>query len=126
MMNELNLSADDLFLTPDRLGSILMLVDKGTINTSTGKMLFRKTQQFNKEPSSIVEEEGLAQVTDSAAIESICQEVIEENSAQVEQYQSGKEGVIGWFIGQVMAKSGGKADPEVVRETLEQLLKKPE
>lgn len=123
LMNELNLSADELFLTPERLGNILLLVDEGTINTSTGKMLFRKTQQLKKEPGSIVEEEGLAQVTDSAAIEAICQEVIKENPAQVEQYQSGKEGVIGWFIGQVMAKSGGKADPEVVRETLEKLLK---
>lgn len=123
LMNELNLSADELFLTPERLGNILLLVDEGTINTSTGKMLIRKTQQLKKEPGSIVEEEGLAQVTDSAAIERICQEVIEENPAQVEQYRSGKEGVVGWLIGQVMAKSGGKANPEVVRETLEKLLK---
>jgi aspartyl-tRNA(Asn)/glutamyl-tRNA(Gln) amidotransferase subunit B len=122
LMNELNLSADELFLTPERLAEILELVDKGTINTSTGKELVRKTQELQKDPRSIVEEEGLAQVTDSAVIESICQEVIEENPAQVEQYQSGKEGVIGWLIGQVMAKSGGKADPEVVRETLEKLL----
>ena len=123
LMNELNLSADELFLTPERLGNILLLVDEGTINTSTGKMLIRKTQQLKKEPGSIVEEEGLAQVTDSATIERICQEVIEENPAQVEQYRSGKEGVVGWLIGQVMAKSGGKANPEVVRETLEKLLK---
>lgn len=124
LMNELNLSADELFLTPERLAEILELVDKGTINTSTGKELVRKTQELQKDPRSIVEEEGLAQVTDSAVIESICQEVIGENPAQVEQYQSGKEGVIGWFIGQVMAKSGGKADPEVIRESLEELLQK--
>lgn len=123
LMNELHLFADELFLTPEHLSSILVFVDEKTINTSTGKMLIRKTQELQKEPREIVEEEGLAQVTDSAAIESICQGVIQENPSQVEQYKSGKGGVIGWLIGQVMATSGGKADPQVVRETLEKLLK---
>lgn len=123
LMNELHLTADELFLTPERLAEILKLVDEGAINTSTGKMLIRKTQELQKEPQTIVEEEGLAQVTDTGAIESICQEVIQENPSQVEQYKSGKGGVIGWLIGQVMAKSGGKADPQLVREILESLLK---
>ena len=122
-MNELHLSAVELFLTPERLAEILKMVDEGVINTSTGKELVRKTQELQKEPQKIVEEEGLAQVTDSAASESICQEVIQENPSQVEQYKSGKGGVIGWLIGQVMAKSGGKADPQLVREILEKLLK---
>ena len=123
IMNEKHISAEKLFLTPERAGRILVLIDKGTINTTIGKELFRKVEVNKLEPESIVENEGLAQVIDSGAIESICQEVIQENPAQVEQYQSGKEGVIGWLIGQVMAKSGGKADPQVVRETIIQLLK---
>ncbi len=123
LVNELGLAVDELFLTPERLQEIMKLVDGGNINTSTGKELVRKTQEQQKDPGEIVEEEGLAQVTDSGAIESICKEVIQENPAQVEQYQSGKEGVIGWLIGQVMAKSGGKADPQVVRETIIALLK---
>jgi len=123
LMNELHLSAAELYLTPERLAEILKLVDEGVINTSTGKELMRKTQKLQKDPREIVEEEGLAQVTDSGAIESICQDVIMENPSQVEQYKSGKSGVIGWLIGQVMAKSGGKADPQLVREILEKLLK---
>ncbi len=123
LMNELHLSAAELFLTPERLAEILKLVDEGVINTSTGKELIRKTQKIQKDPREIVEEEGLAQVTDSAEIESICQDVIQGNPSQVEQYKSGKSGVIGWLIGQVMAKSGGKADPQAVREILEKLLK---
>jgi aspartyl-tRNA(Asn)/glutamyl-tRNA(Gln) amidotransferase subunit B len=123
LMNELHLSAGELFLTPERLAEILKLVDEGVINTSTGKELVRKTQKLQKEPREIVEEEGLAQVTDSGAIESICLDVIQENPSQVEQYKSGKGGVIGWLIGQVMAKSGGKANPQLVREILESLMK---
>ncbi|MCJ7715656.1 MAG: Asp-tRNA(Asn)/Glu-tRNA(Gln) amidotransferase subunit GatB [Anaerolineales bacterium] len=123
MMNDLDLSISDFFFSPEHLASILTMVDEGKINTSTGKTLVRKTQELGKDPAVIVEEEGLAQLTDTAAIESICQEVIQENPDQVEQFNSGKGGVIGWLVGQVMAKSGGKADPQAVRETLEGLLK---
>ena len=122
LINDLGLSITELFLTPEKLAEIIKLVDEGVINSSTGKELVRRTQEQGKDPVIIVEEEGLAQLTDSAAIESICQEVIQENPDQVAQYQSGKGGVIGWLIGQVMTKSGGKADPQVVREILEKLL----
>ncbi|MFV1949519.1 MAG: Asp-tRNA(Asn)/Glu-tRNA(Gln) amidotransferase subunit GatB [Anaerolineales bacterium] len=122
LMNEKNLSANDLYLTPEKLAGILQMVDEGMINTSTGKELLRKTQELEKDPREIVEGEGLAQVTDSTAIEAICREVIDENPSQVEQYHSGKTGVIGWLMGRVMAKTGGKADPKAVREILAKLL----
>ena len=122
LVNDLGLAIDDLFLTPDKMAQIIQLVDDGTINTSTGKDLVRKVQEQSKDPDLIVEEEGLAQLTDSGAIESICQEVIDANPDQVAQFRSGKGGVIGWLIGQVMAKSGGKADPQAVREILQKLL----
>jgi aspartyl-tRNA(Asn)/glutamyl-tRNA(Gln) amidotransferase subunit B len=123
LVNELDLTIADLFLNPERLADILLLVDEGVINTTTGRELVIKTQEQKKDPRMIVDEEGLAQMTDSAAIEVICQEVIQENPSQVEQYQSGKTGVIGWLVGQVMAKTGGKADPQAVRKSLEKLLK---
>jgi aspartyl-tRNA(Asn)/glutamyl-tRNA(Gln) amidotransferase subunit B len=123
LVNELGRPVEELYLTPERLAEIILMVEDGEINTSTGKDLIHKTQESQKEPREIVKSEGLAQVTDSGAIESICQEVIQENPDQVGQYKSGKEGVIGWLIGQVMAKSGGKADPKAVRETLISLLK---
>jgi aspartyl-tRNA(Asn)/glutamyl-tRNA(Gln) amidotransferase subunit B len=98
-------------------------VEDGSINTTTGKDLVRKTELQKKSPGDIVHDEGLAQVTDSEEITKFCQGVIEENPSQVKQYQSGKEGVLGWLIGQVMAKTGGKADPQAVREQLIELLK---
>jgi aspartyl-tRNA(Asn)/glutamyl-tRNA(Gln) amidotransferase subunit B len=122
LMNDNNLTPDELFLTPVRLAAILDLVDEGKINTSTGRDLVQKTQDLRKEPGEIVKEEGLAQMTDSAAITELCQQVIDDNPSQVEQYKSGKIGLIGWLMGQVMAKTGGKADPQVVRTKLEELL----
>lgn len=122
LINEKNLSVDELFLTPEKLAEILQMVDEGVINTSTGKELLRKTQILEKDPGLIVEEQGLAQVTDSSAIEALCQGVIKDNPSQVEEYRSGKTGVIGWLMGQVMAKTGGKADPQAVREILVKLL----
>lgn len=93
LMNELALPIEELYLNPERLADILLMVDDGTINTSTGKELVWKTQEQKKDPRGIVEEEGLAQLSDSSAIKSICQEVIQANPGQVEEYQSGKGGV---------------------------------
>ena len=123
LINELNIKADELFLTPARLAEILKLVDEGIVNTGTGRELVQKTQEQKEDPSEIVEKEGLAQMTDIGAIEDLCQQVIDENPSQVGQYKSGKSGVVGWLMGQVMAKTGGKADPQAVRSILEDLLK---
>jgi aspartyl-tRNA(Asn)/glutamyl-tRNA(Gln) amidotransferase subunit B len=122
LLNDLGLAVEELYLTPARLAAIMQLVDEGTVNTSTGRELVRKTQEEKKEPAAIVEREGLAQLTDTSAIEDLCKEVIAGSPDQVEQYRSGKKGVIGWLIGQVMGKSGGKADPQAVREILTRLL----
>jgi len=122
LSNELSIPPE-LIISPDNFARILYLVDNGKINRSTGSALIRKGYELKLDPDTIIEKEGSAQVTDSAKIESICQDVIQGNPSQVEQYKSGKGGVIGWLIGQVMAKSGGKADPQLVREILEKLLK---
>ena len=122
LVNDLGKTIGDLYLTPEKLASIIQLVESGGINTSTGRDLVRKVEEQRETPEVIVEKEGLAQLTDSSAIEAICKEIIEANPAQVEEYQSGKMGVIGWLIGQVMAKTGGKADPQAVREILQKLL----
>jgi aspartyl-tRNA(Asn)/glutamyl-tRNA(Gln) amidotransferase subunit B len=122
LSNELSIPPE-LIISPENFARILYLVDNGKINRSTGSSLIRKGYESKLDPDTIIEKEGSEQVTDSAEIESICQDVIQGNPSQVEQYKSGKGGVIGWLIGQVMAKSGGKADPQLVRETLEKLLK---
>ncbi len=122
LVNDMEVSLDGLYLTPGRLAEIIRLVDAGQINTSTGRELVRKTEERKQEPANIVEKEGLSQLTDISAIEVICQNVIEASPDQVEQYKSGKKGIIGWFMGQVMSQSGGKADPQAVRQILTRLL----
>lgn len=124
LLNERALSVGKLQLTPERLVEIIKLVNENIINTSTAKDLLLKVEESGKSPEKIVEEEGLAQLSDKAAIQAICAEIIRENPGQVEQYQAGKKELLGWFIGQVMAKTQGKADPQAARTAIQELLAK--
>jgi aspartyl-tRNA(Asn)/glutamyl-tRNA(Gln) amidotransferase subunit B len=111
-----------LRLTPAYLADIVRLVDAGTVNTSTGKALLEKVQSSGLAPAVLVEQEGLAQVSDRDAIQAVCAQIIDENPGQVASYRGGKTGLIGWFVGQEMRNSGGKADPQLARSILEELL----
>jgi aspartyl-tRNA(Asn)/glutamyl-tRNA(Gln) amidotransferase subunit B len=123
MLNDAGKTADTLRLTPVYLAEILKLVEAGTINTSTGKSLLQKVEESGQSPRAIVETEGLAKVSDDAAIRAVCQEVIDESPKEVESYRAGKVTLIGWFVGQVMKKMRGKADPSLARSILEDLLR---
>ena len=122
LINEHNLLAAELQIRPEQLAAIIKLVDADTVNTSTGKSLVDKVQETGKNPQEIVETEGLAQVNDLDAIRALCQTVVDENPDQVAKYQGGKAGLIGWFVGQVMRNSRGKADPKLVKQLFEELL----
>jgi len=122
MINEKGITAGELRLTPVYLAEIIQLVDASTINSSTGKSLLEKVENSGRSPREIVEAEGLAQVSDQDAIRQIALEVLQENPEQVKTYKGGKVTLIGWFVGQVMKKSRGKADPQLARTLLEQLL----
>ena len=124
MVNERGISSGELKLTAKYLADIIKLVDANTINTSTGKSLLEKVEQSGKSPQQIVEEEGLAKVSDEDAIRTVCTEVLAEAPDQVKSYQSGKVGLMGWFVGQVMKKMRGKADPQLAKAILEELLSK--
>ena len=122
MLNERGKNALELKLTPAYLAEIIKLVDANTVNTPTGKALLEKVEDSGKSPAEVVEAEGLAQVSDSGAIRDIAQAIIEANPEQVEKYKGGKDSLIGWFVGQVMRQSQGKADPNLAREVLQELL----
>jgi aspartyl-tRNA(Asn)/glutamyl-tRNA(Gln) amidotransferase subunit B len=122
MLNDRNLTADQLKLTPQYLADILKLVDANTINNSTGKGLIIKVEENGKAPSAIVESEGLAQVSDDSAIRAVCQKIMDANPNEVASYKGGKVSLIGWFVGQVMREMRGKADPQAARRIMEELL----
>jgi aspartyl-tRNA(Asn)/glutamyl-tRNA(Gln) amidotransferase subunit B len=123
MVNERGVSADALKLTPKHLAEILKLVDDGVVNTSTGKALVEKVEASGKAPGEIVQAEGLAKVSDDSAIRAVVAEVIGESPNEVSSYKAGKETLMGWFVGQVMKKMRGKADPQLARQILEEMLR---
>jgi aspartyl-tRNA(Asn)/glutamyl-tRNA(Gln) amidotransferase subunit B len=122
MLNDLGISADQLSLTPANLVSVIKMVDDGSINSTTGKSLLGKVQESGKGPAEIVKEQGLAQVSDDAALQSVIDQVLAEHPEEVASYRDGKEGLFGWFMGQVMRGTRGKADPQRTRELLQQAL----
>jgi aspartyl-tRNA(Asn)/glutamyl-tRNA(Gln) amidotransferase subunit B len=122
MLNDRSLTASELKLTPEYLAEILRLVDANTINNNTGKALLIKVEESGKAPATIVEEEGLAQVSDDSAIRTVIQQVLDENPKEVSAYKGGKVTLMGWFVGQVMRQMRGKADPAMARNILEELL----
>ena len=122
MINERSIAPDQLRLAPEYLAGIIKMVDAGTINTSTGKSLVEKVEDTGQAPTEIVEAEGLGKVSDEDAIREIIAGVIVSNPDQVASYKGGKTTIIGWFVGQVMKQSRGKADPQLTRTMLEELL----
>jgi aspartyl-tRNA(Asn)/glutamyl-tRNA(Gln) amidotransferase subunit B len=122
MINESGVPAGSLKLGPGYLAEIIKMVDAGTINTNTGKSLLDKVEKTGRPPAEIVQADGLARVSDMDAIRAVCAEVLAENPEPVATYKAGKVTLMGWFVGQVMKKSRGKADPQVVKAILEELL----
>ena len=110
-------------VTAEALGDMLRLIEDGTISGKIGKDLFEKMYTTGESPRSLVEKEGLTQITDRKALEEVSRRVIDENPTQVEQYRKGKTKVMGLLVGQVMKATRGKASPTLVGEVLEDLLK---
>jgi aspartyl-tRNA(Asn)/glutamyl-tRNA(Gln) amidotransferase subunit B len=124
MLNELGISADQLLLKPDQLAAVIKMVDSGTINNATGKALLSKVQQTGKSPLEIVDAEGLAQLSDDSALQSVIDQVLAAHPDEVMSFRSGKEGLFGWFMGQVMRETRGKADPQLTKQLLLDALSK--
>jgi aspartyl-tRNA(Asn)/glutamyl-tRNA(Gln) amidotransferase subunit B len=109
-------------IPPNHLNQLVSLVDDGKINSKQGKEVFAEMFSTGKSPELIVEEKGIKQESDLGAIESLCAAVIAANPKSVEAYKAGKAAAINFLKGQVMKLSKGKANPNLVGETLERLL----
>ena len=104
------------------LGGLIDLVGDGTLSGRLAKEVFEEMWKTGKQAAEIVEEKGLKQISDSGEIEGIVAGIIAENAGQVEQFRSGNEKVLGWFVGQVMKATQGKANPKLVNEVLRKAL----
>ncbi len=103
---------------PESLAELLQLIDKGTVSGKIAKTVFDEMYSTGRKPGEIVQEKGLVQVTDAAAIETIIDEVLAESPSEVAAFRAGKEKLFGYFVGQVMKKSKGKANPKAVNDLL--------
>ena len=122
MLNEKKLSLEESPVSAENLGKLVELVTQNVINGKTAKDVFAIMAETGKDPDVIVEEKGLRQVTDTSAIEKIVDEVIASNQDNVAAYKAGKTNLLGWFVGQVMKQSSGKANPGMVNQILKQKL----
>ena len=125
LIRELNNSGTDISaspITPERLVSLLHIVEKGTISLKVAREIFPELYSSGKTPEQIVQEKGLTQVSDEGSLAKIIEEVLGKNPGQVAQFREGKQQVLGFLVGQVMKTSGGKANPGKVNELLKKKL----
>ena len=122
-LNKENLSILETKVDSINLGNLLSRIEDSTISGKIAKEIFEEMWNSKKSPDEIIEEKGLKQVTDSSEIEKVINQVLEQNQSQLEQYKSGKVKLFGFFVGQVMKASKGKANPEQVNRLLEERLK---
>ena len=111
---------------PEHLARLVHLIDDGTISGKIAKTVFEEMHESGDDPAEIVERRGLRQVTDEGAITSAVDAVLEQHPDKVEEFRGGKEKLLGFFVGQVMKATGGKANPKAVNQILRARLGSPE
>lgn len=121
-LNTTETSAEVSPVSPERLVNLLQLVEKETISLKVAREIFPELYASGKDPEQLIQEKGLTQISDDGALMTMIQEVIAQNPNQVAQYRGGKETVLGFFVGQVMKASKGKANPAKVNEMLKKEL----
>ena len=120
-LNEAGLDLEASPIKPDQIGAIIDLIKAGTISGQIAKDLFEIIWNEGGDPVAVVEERGMKQVTDTGAIEAAVDAVIAENPDKVAQVQE-KPKMAGWFVGQVMKATGGKANPQAVQQLVSKKL----
>lgn len=121
-LNRLGKKITESPVSPENLGRMVDLINDNTISGRIAKDVFQFMAEEGKDPDTIIEEKGLKQVTDTSAIEKIIDEVMAANPDKVAEYRGGKDKLIGWFVGQTMRASQGKANPSMLNDLLKKKL----
>ena len=122
LLNEKNIEITESPISSKNLSKLINLIKDGTISGKIAKSVFEIMRDGDKDPITIVEEKGLKQQSDPKELENLINKVIAENPKNVEAYKSGKDKLFGFFVGQVMKNSNGKANPKIVNEILKKKL----
>ena len=124
LLNEYGVEIEESRLTPSHLAEILSLIKEGTISGKIGKSILAEVFESGRSPRNIVKEKGLEQVSDTGELEAVVDSIIQRHPAEVEKFRAGKTKVMGFFVGQIMRETKGKANPKVVNELLLKKLNK--
>jgi len=122
MLNENNISIENCPLKPEQLAGMLLLIDKGTISSKMAKNVFSEMFSTGKTAEVIVSEKGLLQISDESAIEKAVDEIIAKHQNEAERFKAGEEKLLGFFVGQVMKATKGKANPQMLNDLLKKKL----
>jgi aspartyl-tRNA(Asn)/glutamyl-tRNA(Gln) amidotransferase subunit B len=121
-LNKAGLDIAESPLSAKDLGGLLLRIEDGTISGKIAKQVFEAMWNGDGTADAIIEQQGLTQISDSSAIESVIREVLDNSPKQIEQYRGGQQKVFGYFVGQVMKATQGKANPKQVNELLRKKL----
>ena len=123
LLNSKDLEITKSPISAENLSELINLIKDGTISGKIAKTVFELMADGNKDPKKIIEEKNLKQQSDPKELEKIIKEILGKNKNNVEKYKSGKEKIFGFFVGEVMKVSKGKANPQLVNEILKKFLK---
>jgi len=123
IMNEENKSVEEISLKPEQMAGMLALIDNGTISGKIAKTVFEEMCRTGKDAAVIVKEKGLVQISDTGEIEKAVDEILAKSPDEVARFRAGDEKLIGFFVGQVMKATKGKANPKLLNELLMKKLK---
>ena len=123
-MKDQNLEPEQVHFSPKHLAELILMAEKGKISNGNAKKVFREIFEHDVKPEEYVKEHNMGAVTDESSLTELVLETIRENPKSVQEYQEGKEKVLGFFVGQIMKKSRGQADPSAVNRILREQLKK--
>ena len=118
-LNKNELSINESKITPENLAMLIKMVEDKEISSQQAKGVFTETVETGKTPKEIAKEKGLKQITDTGEITKIVNEVLDENPDIIAQYKNGKTAMVNYLVGQVMKKTGGKANPTLARDTMQ-------
>lgn len=121
-LNEKHCRLSESALTPGILSALIHIIDQGLISNKIGRQIFPELFSTGADPETLVRDKGLVQISDTSSLEKIVEEVLEECPGEVEKYKSGHKKVMGFFVGQVMKKTKGQANPGVVNKLLQEKL----
>ena len=121
-LKEDHIEITDTKLTPENLAELIALIEKGTISNNIGKQIIIEMLKDGTKASVIVEKKGLSQISDEEAIKELVQKVVDAHPNEVEAYKNGKTNLLGFFVGQIMKETKGRANPKTVNQLLREII----